>query len=78
MTIEQLIDCPAADIEKLTDNELEILFGPALNITRPDRAQVQRNSKRLGSASLKRPDNAAKAAIMGMLAGMGVDLDDLD
>lgn len=35
MTIEQLLECPAAELEKMTDEELKLLFAPCLQFVRP-------------------------------------------
>jgi hypothetical protein len=34
MTIEQLLDCSADELEKLSDTELEKILAPYFNVTR--------------------------------------------
>jgi hypothetical protein len=38
MTLEELCECDAATLEKMTDEELEKFFAPMFDITRPERA----------------------------------------
>jgi len=38
MTLEQLLDCNADELEKLTDSQLNEFFSPFYNVTRPELA----------------------------------------
>jgi hypothetical protein len=62
MTIEQLLDCSADELEKLSDTELEKILAPYFNVTRPELgAHTKKTSN--GSAkvvtSIKAPKTAA-------------------
>ncbi len=45
MTIEQLLNCSAEKLEKMTDAELLAWFAPMLHITRPDQATKPQEAK---------------------------------
>jgi hypothetical protein len=41
MTLTQLLELPADDLEKLSDKELDAICAPYWNVTRPDLAKVK-------------------------------------
>lgn len=45
MKLEELTDCTAEQLEKMTDAELLEHFKPMLNVTRPDRARIYQPQK---------------------------------
>lgn len=56
MTIEQLLNAPADQLEKITNTELESYFAPYLNVTRPERVIQERSSTTARPSSSKKPD----------------------
>jgi hypothetical protein len=62
MTIEQLLDCSADELEKLSDTELEKILAPYFNVTRPELgAHVKKTSTSNAKVvtSIKAPKTAA-------------------
>lgn len=77
MTIEQLLELPSSDWEKLTDAELLKYFEPYLQFTRPDRA-AQANPRKLsakGPATIMTPEKReAIAKANAALAQFGLKI----
>lgn len=62
MTLEQLLECSADELEKMSYEELAKHFEPYLKITRPELAKKPEKSiKRSGSTSMKTVVNSEKA-----------------
>jgi hypothetical protein len=79
MTLEQLLELPAADLERMTDKEIEDFFGPAtLAITRPDKARAALAVRTNGNGGgPKLNGKVLDAKTTALLAGMGIDIEDL-
>lgn len=71
MTIEELLECSAEQLEKMTDAELEEHFKPFLQITRPELAPKPVKSLRQITQDPK------KQLAMQLLGSFGVDLSEL-
>ena len=69
MTIEQLLDCSAEQLEKMKDEELLKHFQKYLNVTRPELV-VREKPK---SPAYVEPMTDKKRALLEMLASNGVD-----
>lgn len=69
MTIEQIVNCSADELEKMSDEELLKHFDQYLNVTRPERvsAVVKRTEQNLMN------NNPKLALGMSLLKGLGVD-----
>ena len=71
MTLEQIIDCDAATLEKMTDQELLVHFQKYLNVTRPEQA-----IKPITGTTNKKPTiNPQMLKGMNILKGLGVDVE---
>lgn len=67
MTIEQLIECDASTLEKMTDTELLKHFEKYLNVTRPERQPKQVNkAQQMLTANPKLAQGLALAASLGI------------
>lgn len=74
MTIEQLLECSADQLEKMSDADLLKHFEPYRKITRPEFAEKPVvNSKRVTNGPVKLFD-AKKAKANAILAQLGIDL----
>ena len=77
MTIEQLLELPSTEWDKLSDAELLKYFEPYLQFTRPDRA-AQANPRKLGAkepAKILTPEQrAAIAKANAALAQFGLKI----
>lgn len=71
MTIEELIDCDADRLEKMTDAELLEHLKQYLDVTRPER-QPTRSKSNYTPEQL----NPKLAQGMNLLKGLGVDIGD--
>jgi len=69
VTLTQLLDCSADQLEKLSDAELLKHFEPFLNVTRPERARTI-TPKKTEPAPYISP---SKKRAMDALIAMGVD-----
>ena len=67
MTIEQLLNCDADALEKMTDAELTAHFSPYFNITRPELAPKPR------SQAAPQIDFAMQQKVK-QLAALGIDV----
>lgn len=70
MTIEELCECDAATLEKMTDAELLTHFQKYLNVTRPEKAAKERviaPPKAVAALSDK------ERAVFAMLQSQGID-----
>jgi hypothetical protein len=63
MTIEELIDCDAAKLEKMTDAELLEHFNKYFDITRPERQSLPSNRKQEQQLMMTNPKLAQGLAI---------------
>jgi len=72
MSIEELIACDAATLEKMSDAELLKHFEKYLNVTRPEQAVKQQRTTNQQSAILNNPKFAKGMEIAKQL---GIDLD---
>jgi hypothetical protein len=72
LTIEQLIQCDAATLEKMTDQELLEHFKQYLATTRPEQAVKQQRTTSQQSAILKNPKFAKG---MSIAKELGIDID---
>jgi hypothetical protein len=72
MTLEQLLDCSADVLEKMSDAKLLKHFEPFLDVTRPERARAVAPKKKTEITPYISPSkkNALKA-----LEAMGIDPD---
>lgn len=52
MTIEELLNCSADQLEKMSDAELEAHFAPYLNVTRPERVIQEGSNNRISKPSV--------------------------
>lgn len=52
MTLEQLCNSSADELEKLSQKELEEFFAPYLNVTRPERVRQQRKDNGIAEDKL--------------------------
>lgn len=68
MTIAELLDCDAATLQRMTDEELVAHFAPYLNVTRPELAP--KVSKGVAVA----PIDFATRQKMEKLAELGIDV----
>lgn len=67
MTIDQLCELDAAQLEQLSDAQLLEIFGPSLKVTRPELAKVNKpQSKHSESAVKLDPKKAAALAMLGI------------
>ncbi len=71
MNWRDLLGYDGAQLKALTDTQLEELFGPSLNITRPDRAPRMDSKKPNKSAATKAKTSAAN----DMLNQLGFDIE---
>lgn len=69
MTIEQLLDCSAEQLEKMKDEELLKHFQKYLNVTRPELV-VREKPK---APAYVEPMNEKKKNLLAFLAAEGVD-----
>lgn len=67
MTIQELLGCDADTLEKMSDKELEAIFAPFLDVTRPDRVMKQ---ERVNKPIKSNSQNEA----LKKMAAMGVDI----
>lgn len=75
MTIEQLLNKSADELEKMTEAELQGYFEPYLKFTRPDLAEKPKPNgtvRRIEHRQIKNKD-----IVSGILGSLGLDLDDL-
>lgn len=76
MTIEQLLNCSANQLEGMTDAELEKHFEPFFNVTRPERAvlnsALRRAAKRTGAIG----SNEIERKASELARKFGIDLGD--
>lgn len=79
MTLEELLELPASDLEKISDAELEAFFEPYLNVTRPDRAAVEKAKTNVTKKIAKGApaEDIGRAKAFAFMAQLGVDVDDL-
>lgn len=54
MTIEDILQCSADQLEAMSDAELEKHFAPFLNVTRPEMAAVRESAK---TSAIKHKNN---------------------
>ena len=77
MTIEELLDLSADELEKMTDEELKVIFKPYETITRPELATKPEAGRAKRVSSLM-PVNKAKQAKIDrafeLAAAMGIKL----
>lgn len=76
MTIQQLLNCSAEQLEALSDSQLEEYFKPYFNVTRPDRAMI----KQAAEKSARRNNSIQKTfdpRLMALMNEAGVDIDEL-
>lgn len=73
MTLEQLLDCSADVLEKMTDTELLAHFEPFLKVTRPELAEKPR-AKVENKQSVMQFMSPEKKAKLAALAAEGVDV----
>lgn len=69
MTIEQLLECDAETLEKMSDEELLKYFQKYLNVTRPEQA-VRATPKQ---STYVEPMTDKKKELLAILAANGVD-----
>lgn len=69
MTIEELLDCSADQLERMTDAELLNHFAPYLNVTRPELC-----TKPSGQSVSKPLVNPALTKAIALLKEKGIDL----
>lgn len=67
MTVQELLNADADTLERMTDKELEAIFAPFLDVTRPDRVLKQ---ERL-SKPIKSNSHNEK---LKQLAALGLDI----
>jgi len=72
MTIEQILDCSADQLEALTDEQLLEYFKPFLNVTRPELAPKKERSS-LSQGTLM-PINTKTIAAAEQLKSLGIDV----
>ena len=72
MTLDQLLECSADELEKMTDAQLLEHFKPFLDVTRPERARVAKSKTQHTPAVFMTP---AKKKSLSVLAGLGIDID---
>lgn len=70
MTLEQLLDCSAEQLEAMSDEELTRFFEPYFNITRPE--QVTRARKTTAPPKVQMTPEMMKK--INAAAALGIDL----
>jgi hypothetical protein len=70
MTLEQLLECDAATLEKMTDEQLLEHFKPYLTVTRPELVVRKTNEPKPQQVYIP----PAKKAALALLAEEGIDL----
>ena len=73
MTLDQLLNCSAAELEKMTDAQLLEHFKPFLDVTRPERARLAKPKTHEPAPYL----TPGKKKALGALGAMGIDMSDL-
>lgn len=78
MTLEQLLDCDADTLVKMTDTELLEHFKPYLNVTRPELARAASTSTNIGKHYAEQKQlpiyNDKQRAALELMAANGVDV----
>lgn len=69
MTIEQLLDCSADELEKMTDAQLNEYFSPFFQVTRPELAPKPQQQRKFEPVV----DFATKQKV-AQLASLGIDV----
>jgi hypothetical protein len=82
MTIEELLECSADKLEKMTTEQLLSWFGPKLKITRPELARQERRAskpnRQLSMESLSPEEQIKRNKVRDILADLGMAADDID
>lgn len=82
MTIEELLECSAEQLEKMTDVELLKYFEPYLTVTRPDKAAlrnaINKNTKSNMRKGMDRGAAIGRANKFAEQLGIDLGLDDED
>jgi hypothetical protein len=76
MTLKQLLESSADDLEKLTDAQLEEWFAPMFNVTRPD-ASARASTSGKSSSFQSREEAAKVAKAKAIASSFGIDLNSL-
>ncbi len=74
MTIEEILDCSADELEKMTDEDLLKHFSQYLSVTRPELAPRQTRQTTMDSII---PVNAQTQLAAKQLSALGVDVSHL-
>ena len=74
MTIEELLDCSADKLEKMTDAELEEFFKPYLDTTRPELALIKRMNDGVQKKKAKGGGGIGELLALQFLAKAGIKL----
>ena len=74
MTIEEILDCSADELEKMTDEELLKHFSTYLNVTRPELAPRQKRQMMMDTII---PVNEQTKLAAKQLSALGVDVSHL-
>lgn len=82
MTIEELLECSADKLEKMSTEQLLQWFGSKLKITRPELARLERRPSKarqmtLGN-DLSPEEQVKKNKVRDILAELGMSADDID
>lgn len=82
MTIEELLECSADKLEKMSTEQLLQWFGPKLKITRPELARLERCPSKarqmtLGN-DLSPEEQVKKNKVRDILADLGMSADDIN
>lgn len=85
MTFEELLECDAPKLEKITTEELLAWFGPRLKISRPELARQERKSSSSSKGQqlsfLSPEEQAKKNKVKDILAELGMsslEIDEMD
>ena len=71
MTLEELLECDAATLEKMSDDELKKHFEQYLNVTRPERQTVRPTN--YNQPRVVEYISPAKQAVLNLLKEEGFD-----
>lgn len=75
MTLEELCDCSADQLEKLSQVDLEKILSPYLNVTRPERVVRISGESRLSEQTKAVFLSPGKVAALKSLQDVGIDLE---
>lgn len=78
MTLDDITEVKAEELEKLTDAEVLALYGPLLTVTRPElctKPEPHTGARRLTDKSGNMSKQAKFNLVSKMAANLGIDLD---